>query len=470
MTSERGVGPVVGVILISAVVLIGAVTISVFGAAMLQDTQSDIEQSQTETAFSQLSVDASELREEGDSVDFDLGHRDGQVSTVDDAGELKVRLERSSSDDVIYNTTLRALVYERDGQQVAYQGGGVFRKSGEGSNVVSAPEFFYRDNAMVFPVTVLQGDLHKSGRLDASLRLNGTERIFPNASDERTNPLTEGTVYVTLESEYCQGWQEYFAGQTRGSVVEKCGDGDDGRVEVELSVPFELESGTFTEAVRANNVDGGGKANFDYEEGDIDVPSADTLINMKKSECDTIEDDLPPTVDSSQDLYCVENVEGSHTIATNGSDIEIYVNGTVEPGAGGIEVTGDSHDVSIFVQDGLDLSGDIKNNDPVGDEDDPERTKIYVSSDGYVFSEGDKIRGDVYALVYAPDADGYLQAGGNTDIEGSLIVNELEVQSNMDSDDVKLSADAESVSINYDGAGPEFYYLHLVEKRLEISG
>src|SRR6056297_3492607 len=187
MSSDRGVGPVIGVILITAMVLTVAVTVAAFGAAMLQDTQSDIEQSQTETAFSQLAVDASELRQNGDEVDFDFGHRDGEIRTVDDTGAIKVQLERSNGTDVLTNTSLRSLVYERDGKEVAYQGGGVFRKQGEGSSLVSAPEFFYRDNSLVFPVTVLEGDFQKSGSLDGSLRLKETERIYPNESAARAS-------------------------------------------------------------------------------------------------------------------------------------------------------------------------------------------------------------------------------------------------------------------------------------------
>jgi len=473
MTSDRAVGPVIGVILIIAMVLTVAVTVAAFGAAMLQDTQSDIENSQTETAFSQLSVDASELRETGDEVDFDFGHRDGEVRTVDDTGNLKVQLEKSNSTDVLTNTSLRSLVYERDGKEVAYQGGGVFRKQGDGSSLVSAPEFFYRDNSLVFPVTVLEGDLQKSGSLQGSLRLDKTERIYPNESAARTNPLDEGTLYVTLESDYCQGWEEYFGTQTRGSIAESCsetGDTVDGEIKVELSVPFELEGGTFTDPVRAGNVDGESKAGFDYEEGETDVPSADSLIEMKKNECGSYNDTLSSTVDSSQDLYCVEDIDGTHTFETNGSDIEVYVNGTIKPGNGGLPVEGDSNSVSFFVQDGFDLSGDIKNNDPVGDEDNPERTRIFVSSDGYVFSEGDNIRGDVYALIYAPESDAYLQSSGNSEIKGGLIVDSLDVQSNMDSDDVQLSANAPSVGITYESAGPDFYYLHLVEKTMSVHG
>lgn len=470
MTSDRGVGPVIGVILIIAVVLTVAVTVAMFGAAMISDSQSDIEQSQTETAFSQLAVSANELREDGDEVDFNLGQRDGRVETRDGTGHLQVRLERGNGDDVIYNTDLRSLVYERDGKEVAYQGGGVFRKQADGSGLVSSPEFFYRDNSLVFPVTILEGDVHQSGSIEGSLELSETRRIFPTASENRTNPLEEGTIFIQLESEYCEGWEEYFSTQTRGSVVESCsetGDTVEGEIKVELSVPFELEGGTFTEAVRAGNVQNDDKANFDYEEGEVDTPSADSLIDMKKNECETIEDSLPETVNSSQKLYCVENIDGSPTFETNGSDIEVYVNGTFKP-SGDVPVEGDDHNVSFFVQDGFDITNFGPDN-YVGDEDAPERTRIFVSSGGYVFSEGDNIKGTVYALIYAPESDGHIQSSGNSVFEGSLIVGDLHVQSNMKEDDVEMSSAAASVQINYESAGPDFYYLHLVEKRMTID-
>ncbi|GAA0678055.1 hypothetical protein GCM10009020_27810 [Natronoarchaeum mannanilyticum] len=451
-------------------VLTVAVTVAAFGAAMLQDTQSDIESSQTETAFSQLSVDASELREPGDEVDFDFGHRDGEVRTVDDTGNLKVQLEHSNGTENLTKTSLRSLVYERDGKEVAYQGGGVFRKQGSGSSLVSAPEFFYRDNSLVFPVTKLEGDLQKSGSLSGSLRLKNTTREYPDPAQNRTNPLDEGTLHVTLESEYCQGWEEYFSTQTRGSIDESCSEDEKGEIKVELSVPFELKGGTFTEAVRAGNVQNEGKAEFDYEEGEMDMPSADSLIEMKKNECDTIKNDLPTTVDSSQDLYCVEDLDGYHSFETNGSDIEVYVNGTLAPGSGGMPVSGDSHDVSFFVREGFSLSKGIGNKEPVGDEDAPNRTRIFVSSDGYVFSDGDNTKGSVYALIYAPESDAYMQSRGNSVFEGSLVIDELEVQSKMKAGEVQLSPGAATTSISYESAGPDFYYLHLVEKTMTVHG
>jgi len=479
--SDRAVGPVIGVILIIAMVLTVAVTVAAFGAAMLQDTQSDIENSQTETAFSQLSVDASELRETGDEVEFNLGHRDGQVQTIDDTGELEVRLERETADDVIYNTSLRSLVYERDGKQVAYQGGGVFRKQGSGSSLVSAPEFFYRDNSLVFPVTILEGDLDKSGSLDGTLSLKETKRIYPTANPNRSNPLQEGTIFVTLESEYCQGWEEYFSTQTRGSIVESCsetGDTAEGEIEVEMSVPFEIEQGMMTRAVRTGTYDGHNNDNLseggDYEEGDLDAMSPDSLISQKAGECAAANASwgLNDTVDEGG-LHCVNEINDDHEFDTDSmsEEAEVYVDGDVHVQDAGLPVSGTSQNVTFFVNGSLDAHS-AKNSSVVGNSADPTQTRIFVHSDGYVFEDykGSNTAGKYYAVIYAPESDGHVQASGNFQFEGALVVDRFSTGSAGLGDNIEFSTSAADMQMTYEGAGPKFYYLHLVEKRLSVHG
>ncbi|MCL9813853.1 DUF7289 family protein [Natranaeroarchaeum aerophilus] len=497
MSNDRGVAHVLGVILLAGFTITVAATVAVAGAAMFSDSQSQIETSQVESSFSSLAADASEL-EDNESVSFDLGTADGQLEVRENTGNLTIYhdsdvirpvygnpeegiapedLERENIEPISVNS----LVYTgENGDTVAYQAGGVFQQRGSGSSLVSAPDFYYRDNALSFPIQKVDGDISSSGTLSGELELQHEARHYPvHDNDDKSNPLSGGTVYVEMESEYCQAWEDYFDSQTRGSISEGCADDKDdnddfdtveGQVQVELSVPFSLEAGTFSEGVIAGNITNENQANFDYEEGEFEGPSSDSLIDTMESECENIEENLNEDLEESG-LHCFENIVGSHEFKTDEADgdIEVYVNGTVTPGDGGLPVSGDSGNVTFYIQDGLDLTGDIKNGDVVGNEDSPEQTRIFISSSGYVFSDGGNIRGGVSALVYAPDSDGYIQSSGNSKFNGSIIVDDLEVQSNMHEDDVTLSEDAPEVSLDYEGAGPEFYYLHVTERTITAS-
>jgi FlaG/FlaF family flagellin (archaellin) len=481
MSEDRGVAHVLGVILMAGFAITVAATVAVAGAAMFTESQSGIETAQVESSFSSLAADASEL-EDNESVAFDLGTADGELE-VTDGSHLKIYHEKNDNETLVYENDINSLEYTNEnGDTVAYQGGGVFRQRGSGSSLVSAPDFYYRDNALSFPIQKVDGDISNSGTLSGELALEREDRHYPTDDANKSNPLSGGTVYVEMESEYCQGWEEYFDQQTRGSISEGCGEdhttGDENTVQVELNVPFELDEGTFSEGVVTGTMNDDGKAGFDYEEGGTAGPSPDSLLDNKLAECEdgwesnSFDGDI-----EEAGLHCFEEMDGSHNINTTaaGGDIEIYVNGTVTPQSGGLPVTGDSGNVTFYIQDGLDLTEGIGNNEVVGNESNPEQTRMYISSDGYVFSkldednEGDNIKGTVAALIYAPESDAWLQSSGNSVIEGSIVVGEVHIQSNMEDGDVNHTASAEDLSLSYEGAGPEFYYLHVTERTVTAS-
>lgn len=471
MDETRGVAHVLGVILMGAFAITIATTVAVAGVAMIQDTEGNIETSQAESSFSTLASDAANLAD-GETTEFDLGTADGDLRVVEDTGQLTIRHTDHGS---IYDESINSLEYTNaNGDTVAYQGGGVFRQQGGGSTVVSAPDFDYRENALDFPIQIVDGDVQTHGTLSGELTLTHEAQHYPVPEDGKTNPLNGGIVFIELESDYCQGWEEYFDQQTRGSVSETCsetGETTDGEVQVELSVPFELEEETFTNAVTTGTIENGDQADFDYEEdGDFDGPSADSLIDNVESECETMEDEPSGDIEDGG-LHCFEEIDGSYTIDTTDVDeeIDIYVNDTLTVGEGGLPVEGESKAVNLFIQNGFDLTGDVKNDDVVGNKDSPEQTRIYVSSDGYVFSDGDNMRGDVYAMVYAPESEAYIQSSGNSVFTGSMIVDKLTVGSSMDDEDVSLSEDAPEQALSYEGAGPEFYYLHVSEKTITVE-
>ena len=496
MSNDRGVAHVLGVILLAGFTITVAATVAVAGAAMFSDSQSQIESSQVEASFSSLAADASEL-EDNETVSFDLGTADGQLE-VRESGELKIYHEGTDGTTNVYSDgddpiPINSLVYTNEnGDTVAYQAGGVFRQHGSGSSLVSAPDFYYRDNALSFPIQKVDGDISSSGTLSGELELQHEDRHYPvRGNDDKSNPLSGGTVYVEMESEYCQAWENYFNSQTRGSVPEGEGcadDGDDtdeGQVQVELSVPFEIEN-EYTHAIRAGSFDANNENQEpdgeDFEQGNTNVDSADTLISNKASEGDVSERRSNDNWDELEDIdsagtYYLEEIDEDHTFETGtwDDDVEIYVDGNVIVQGEGLKVEDENsgNNVTFYIDGNFDMGQEADKDSVVGNSDKPEQTQIFVDSSGYVIDEhgeGGNPQGQVYALIYAPGSDGLLRAGGNFDFEGSLIVNNLDIGSGGLEDSIEHSEAASEFTFVDEGSGPEFYYLHVTERTVTASG
>ncbi len=85
--------------------------------------------------------------------------------------------------------------------------------------MVSPPEFHYRDATLTLPLVTVSGSGTIRDR--ASITHNRTTSHFPNTTRNAnfTNPLEDGKVNVTLQSEYYRAWGGYFEERTDGDVT-----------------------------------------------------------------------------------------------------------------------------------------------------------------------------------------------------------------------------------------------------------
>jgi len=163
-----------------------------------------------------------------------LGQTDGQTVSLSgsaggsydvrpDSGHITVIRKDGDGDQVgdpILNASLGAVVYENEDSEVAYQGGGVWRSDGAGSRMVSPPEFNYQDATLTLPlIRVTGGESSVMGKPTARVTPNDTVNVskFPTAN--RSNPLSNGTVVVTVQSEYYRGWATFFEDRSTGNVT-----------------------------------------------------------------------------------------------------------------------------------------------------------------------------------------------------------------------------------------------------------
>lgn len=248
--SRAQAGPV-GYMLVVGMTLVAAIGIVVFGAAVIQGSQGDAQKSQAELALTQFDSKAAQVAlDESDVQTISLGSG-GDYRVNEDEGAIRIYHDNWSDGAVagdkewIYgddNTwkPLGSVVYENGDTMIAYQAGGVWRKDGEGSTMVSPPEFQYRGSTLTFPIIRVTGDQSGSGDIKAHVTKDAPTRdVYPHPNREYDggsgppyiNPIANGTMTVEVKSEYCQGWQAYFEDRTEGEVTECT---DNGVVTAEL--------------------------------------------------------------------------------------------------------------------------------------------------------------------------------------------------------------------------------------------
>jgi len=265
-SGERGQSTTLGVALLLGITILGTTAIVALGGAALTDTQGQSELARSEQAMTLFDSQAAQVALGDSSTQrVEFGGGDGTYSVDPDAGQISVvQLNCDDGGDTIdYDaatdslgsngtsvsndtyllkpTDLGALTYETEDGTLAYQGGGVWRKGESGGvGMVSPPEFHYRGATLTFPIILTRGGGGASGSAAATVTaptdprqvFADSKQPYPsrcwNGTDTEylTNPVTDGTVVVRIESEYAQAWGEYFDTRTEGDITYPTGTDD----------------------------------------------------------------------------------------------------------------------------------------------------------------------------------------------------------------------------------------------------
>ena len=267
--AERAQSEVLGTVLLLGLTVAVVGTTVALGGAALDDSQRTADLQRVEGAMTQVDSKASLVAHGGSPsqrVRVDVG-RGADFRVDGDAGWMRIEVTTSESPNATNATIpLGAVVYERGGQTVAYQGGGVWRSRGGRSEMVSPPEFHYRGNdgteTLTLPlVTIGNGSEGLGDRVVISDTGERPERVFP--SPNGSNPLLGGNVTITVQSDYADAWGRFFETRTSATVT----DLTDRRVEVELRT-------TTVHPTLSASVSATGRSTFDT--GGVDRLEADS--------------------------------------------------------------------------------------------------------------------------------------------------------------------------------------------------
>ncbi|QLG26494.1 hypothetical protein HUG10_02590 [Halorarum halophilum] len=232
VTGTRGQSSTIGFVLLIVLTVAGAGAVVGLGGQALEDTRSASTVDRVENAMTQFDSRASMVAlgdASGQRVRFG-GGGGGTYSVDEDAGWIRVthRNYTDGDDYEVYNGSLGAVRYTNDDTTVAYQGGGVWRSDGDGSVMVSPPEVTYRRATLTLPVIRTMGDGGAGGSPTAYVRSEGpTESRYPNGNESLSypggrshlNPVRNGTVTLTVHSEFYEAWGRYFDTRTEGNVT-----------------------------------------------------------------------------------------------------------------------------------------------------------------------------------------------------------------------------------------------------------
>ena len=241
--TDRAVSANLGLVLLLALTIAGAGVVVAIGGTAVDDVQHRTSVDRAEHAMTLLDARTAVVGlGEGGTQTVDLGRTtDGDYATDADSGWLRITHTNYTTGrtETIYNASLGSVTYRTGDTTVAYQGGGVWRREAGGTAMVSPPEFHYRGTTLTLPVVRVRSTDAASGATTALVRRDGgLSRVYPTevgadvdgvgapydvenpdgSIRQYDNPVRNGTVSVTVRSEYYRGWAEYFRTRTTGTV------------------------------------------------------------------------------------------------------------------------------------------------------------------------------------------------------------------------------------------------------------
>lgn len=304
-SEERAQSNTIAVVIIFVLALTSALLIVGIGSMTLEESKDVAETGKNVRSMTELDTQASLVAlEGGDSTTMDLDVRGGNTE-VRKTGQMHIVLDGKQLRDV----SLGAVVYTNGNQEVAYQGGGVWRRNTEADNsvMVSPPEVHYESGTLTLPlIKIAQGD-----RRVSTVRVEkiSTTKVYPDGTGKQ-NPIPRGKeLTINVTSEYYRGWATYFEDRIGGDVTVYP---DDEKVSVRLVSPV---------------------SDFNLGAGLISVGTSD-LIELKGRGAN------PPFVDS-------------YNSSTGPYSTSKSKNGTVR-GSGGVKLSGNS-----FINGSVNTSGTV---------------------------------------------------------------------------------------------------------------
>lgn len=276
--SARGVSAPLAVILLMFIVVASVGAMLAVAGPAFDEIESRANLDRAEVAMAQIDSQASRVALGQEGIErFELPDGSDSRTYVDEsAGTMSVVVTASNGTEteLLSGVTMGAIVYEQGETTVAYQGGGVWRKSGDSATMVSPPEFHYLadgpgEPTLTLPLVTVRGTANSG---DVTVRRQSRVQKAPTAGLK--NPLEGGRVKITVTSEYYEAWGAFFEQRTSGAVTYPGGDS----VTIELVVPSRtavVESPVVSDAGSIGVSNHGAVDSYNSNDGPYAAPGGD---------------------------------------------------------------------------------------------------------------------------------------------------------------------------------------------------
>ncbi|MFC6721210.1 DUF7289 family protein [Halobacteriaceae archaeon SHR40] len=411
---RRGQSETVGFVLLFGMVLVTAGILVSFGAAAVSESEESLSADRAEKVMTQMDSEISMValgRTDSQEIDFDRVPEE-QFTIDEESGVINISTVGKTPEVIMHDTNLGAVKFERGNSVVAYQGGGVWRSDGEGSGMISPPEFNYRDQTLTLPLVTVTGE-HSLGGGAVVKKAGPSTSYFPNTarSSNFSNPLEDEIVRVKIQSEFHDGWTRYFETRTEGAVEHFPSNQT-----VAVNLTAAAVQGFNNAAATTTSSDPTTKENGEIvgpTRTNIKAPSVSPDVDDKISECSsgcTDPDSFSGGTYSASTYYSDDDLDignNDPVFDTSDNDIEVVVDGTFDIGGNSeMEITGDGQ-VRFYVKGDVDMQGTP---DTGGD---PEKLVVLVHStaDEVTFGGNQQFNG----YIYAPNSGFEIDGGGGQD-------------------------------------------------------
>jgi hypothetical protein len=461
---------VIGVLLILGITFASIGVIFALAQPTVSDARQDVTTDRVQRDMGLLDTRLSAAgfgTSENESVRLDLGQ--GRLFSRSNTTFMNVTV----GGDSVYNGSIGSIEYRNGETSVAYEGGGLWRRTGNGTSMVSSPEIEFDGEALTVPVYNVTTDLGVGGVSTVSVVGGDNTRKYPNATLGRENPTDERVEIVIEDSKYLRAWARYL-GNTVGADVTL--DESQDRVEAELG-PLDSLSQIDTSGVseKEYNAPSNDPFNDGVEDG-VKLPSVDSTIesyveygesNNGTSEVGDIWNCRtgPCTASGPQVQYNGSDYTmNGETFDVSGGNITVVVDGdlTIEDMelSNGDGASGNALDIITTGDLEFPEGYEVRNpsGEPLGD------IVFHVPSNRAVTFEGGSGSGN--GTIYAPDALVDLSGMGNSEWTGPVVGESLRADGVGPNADIDLPSPSFSVSVD---PANDSYNLYVIEKRVGID-
>ncbi|WP_423744783.1 hypothetical protein V5735_01690 (plasmid) [Haladaptatus sp. SPP-AMP-3] len=221
--NRRGQSPLIGVVLMIGLVTVSVVGVLLIGSSAVHQIRGTVGVQNAEHAMREADARLSQVAfGTNDEHILDFGGQDGNVEVTND-GAMTISLVNGSNPACSRRIEFGAIEYHgADGEVVAYQAGGVWKRTRNGSVMISPPDMQYRNGTFSFQLVNVTGSA--SGPVE---RLRATKNVTASRADSeafretfnapRCTPPDNAT--LTVESDYYRAWADFFRTHVDGGTV-----------------------------------------------------------------------------------------------------------------------------------------------------------------------------------------------------------------------------------------------------------